>query len=136
MISRPIPTKWLSEGFDRLATPEILAAYDLPDYPGPLAGEGFWCDLYLDEAKEWTIGRLWTNLADACGLLWMPQMDADLYTQQALQIRLYRKEGLSAKEAFDRIATKWWTGPVYQGNLDNLEPEFPGAPPAPPAVSG
>lgn len=129
--SGPIPSRWLSQGFDELATPDIIAAYDLPDYPGELAGEGFWCDLFFDEAHDWAIGRLWTDRRQGCGLLWLPRMDADVYTQQALQIRLYRRDGLSAQDAFDRIATKWWTGPVYEGQLDDIEPPMPGAAPAP-----
>lgn len=123
MISKPIDPRWLSAGFDKLATDEILAAYELADYPGLLAGEGFWCDLFADEKLQWPIGRLWTDRLNGCGLLWLPRMNADHYTHQALQLRLYRREGLSASEAFDRIATKWWTGPVFQGLLDNIEPD-------------
>lgn len=123
MISKPIEPRWLSQGFDELATDEILSAYDLPDYPGPLAGQGYWCDLFADEARERPIGRLWTDKANGCGLLWLPYMNPNLYTAEALQIRLYRKEGFSASDAFDKIATKWWTGPVFEGLLDDIEPD-------------
>jgi len=123
VISRPIPVRFLGAGFDDLATDEILGAYDLPDYPDQLAGDGFWCDLFADEAHNNPVGRLWTNRKNGCGLLWLPQMSGEVYTHQALLIRLYRQEGLTASEAFDRIATEWWTGPVYQGLLDGIEPD-------------
>lgn len=112
----PIPSKWLSPGFDRLVaeTPELVLAYDLPDYPGAMAGAGRWVDLYYCDTP---VGRLWTNDRNGCGIEQVPVCSADLYTREVLQLRLFRYAGLPATRAYADVLRRYRHSRETTGDL-------------------
>lgn len=129
MTFKPIPPNWLSPGFTQIceAEPELVSAYDLPDYPGRMTGEGDWADLYLDDAGEFPVGRLWVAPEiDSIGVEELPGSNTDHLTRIALQLRNFNRQGVPPLNAFAHIMGEYATANVGFGDLhlaDELEPE-------------
>jgi hypothetical protein len=115
----PIPLRWLPPSSDKIDE-ALFAAYELPDYPGPRSGTGRYVDLFWDAEQTCPIGRLWTNDTDGCGLLHVAEMIGTEYTIDALRLRTMRQQGKTATEALDTIARDRHTGPLFQGQLDDI----------------
>lgn len=125
--TRPLAV-WTLPPDDWDALIPLAEAYGLQDYEGERTGEGVYVDLYVGpsnpaiEAKGYariTAGRLWTN-GTAVGLLHLPAEDSAVYTETALRLRLMRRDGVPPREAFDSTATEFDTGPVFQGELEDI----------------
>lgn len=115
-MGEPIPSKWLSPGFDELVAefPELVLAYDYPSYPGAMAGAGRWVDLYYGDTP---VGRLWTNDRDACGIDQLPGCNTDLYTREVLQLRLFHHARVPCTRAYRTVSGRYRHGPDTNGDL-------------------
>jgi hypothetical protein len=118
-MGEPIPSKWLGEGFYRLVDeqPDLKQAYDYPNYEGRPEGNGHWVDLFFDQDHRTPIGRLWRNEDGGCGIEQLPACNTDLFTREALQLRLYRREGFTSEAAFVEVLTRYPHNPI---NADDL----------------
>lgn len=123
----PATANWLSPGFDHIteAEPELLRAYELPDYSGDMSGEGDWTELYLDPTDDHPVGRLWVSPENnGCGIIAAELCNMDHATRVCLQLRLFQLHGLSALQAFDYVKNEYYCTQIETGDL--AEAKIPG----------
>lgn len=120
MTFHPITANWLSPGFELILAnePELYAAYELPDYPGAMEGDGDWVDLYFDADGNDLVGRLWfAPGTNGCGIEELQNSNGDHLTRVALQLRDFHYHGMSPLEAFDYVKGQYCCGAVQTGSL-------------------
>lgn len=103
---QPTSPNWLGPGFSIIteAEPELIAAYNMPDYPSEDTGEGDWVDLYLDAAQQHTVGRLWVAPEEnSIGLIELPGSNTDHLTRIALQLRDFQYNDVPVMNAWQYI---------------------------------
>jgi hypothetical protein len=120
-LTSPYRWQWFCFDEQMEISVELMQAYDWPDYPGVREGVGMWTDLFTDVAREYPLGRLWTNGVNATGLLHVEREDALEYTIVALRIRAMLHDGKTPQETFDALVEEYTAGPVYQGDLAGIE---------------
>lgn len=105
--TQPVQRRWLPNADLSAELPKMLIdAYKLDSYPGAPLGDLREVDMVGIDGQT-PIGVLWTNDADGCDLRPPPDdgpIDNLSITQTVLMLRALRHEGLSATEAFDKLA--------------------------------
>ena len=121
MTFQPMRGSWLSPGFDNILAdePDLLLAYELPDYPREMSGEGDWVDLYLDADGKFPVGRLWMspdNNSMGCEIL-ADGGNMDHLTRVALQLRQFNEVDAHPISAFEFVKDQYQCGPINTGDL-------------------
>lgn len=116
----PMP-KWLSgPTFHQwvLEDKELLSAYDWPDYPGEMVGDGNWVDVFVTETDDFIIGRLWVNPeANSVGLEFIEGGDLLHFAKAALTLREFYHHGVDALQAYEYIKREFYCGEEETGEL-------------------
>lgn len=123
---QPITPNWLSGAWDAFIQddPELQAAYDYPEYPSELYGDGNWLDLYLTATDDHPIGRLWVAPeTDNIGLQELRGGNTDHLTRIALQLREFSYHGVSVLQAYDFIRRQYYADEQQTGDLANARIE-------------
>src|SRR6516162_708462 len=97
MTFEPATANWLSPGFEVILKnePELFDAYNYPDYPGVMEGDGVWDDLFLDDTGNDPVGRLWfAPDTNGVGIETLPACNGDHLTRVQLQFRDFHHHGL------------------------------------------
>lgn len=114
----PPPPSWLGPAWDTFAAldPELEQAYHYSDYPGDMAGEGNWTDLYLDQSN--IVGRLWVSPENgATGFLPVDNGNLTYATKAVLELREMFHHGVEALVAYDFIKSQFYCGEEQTGDL-------------------
>jgi hypothetical protein len=117
---QPATANWLSPGFEQILKnePELFAAYEYPDYPDDMSGDGDWVDLYLDDTGNDPVGRLWfAPDTDSVGVMSVPSGNGDHFTRIQLQLRDFHHQGLVPAGAFDFVRNDYFASEVRTGDL-------------------
>lgn len=107
--------RWLDETADDWPA-SMEQAYDLPDYPIDMNGQGMYVDLFSEGI--WC-GRMVT---DGSGVDVLPPLAGDMteYTRVALRLRQMHAEGLDAGTAWTWAATTFGTGQINAFSVPRL----------------
>lgn len=119
MSTWPPTPNWLSPMFDQfmMTDAELTMAYDWPDYPGELDGEGNWTDCYLNRDDEVAVGRVWVNPeTNTAGILYLGG-NLTYYTKSCLELREFFRHGVPALSAYDFIKSEYYAGAEQSGDL-------------------
>jgi len=119
---QPITPNWLSASWDDFnkEDSELIEAYDWPDYPDVMEGEGNWIDLYLDSGGKTLVGRLWVCPESQCiGLEQMPNGNATWLTKAALNLREFYRHDVGVLSAYDFIKEDYYCGEEQTGDLSD-----------------
>jgi hypothetical protein len=120
MTFKPASANWLSPGFEIILKnePELFDAYEYPDYPGAMIGDGDWVDLFLDDTGNDPVGRLWfAPDTNGVGVEPLPACNGDHFTRIQLRLRDFHHQGLVPANAFDFVKGEYYCGVVQTGNL-------------------
>lgn len=120
----PYP-KWLGPSFDQWAQqdPELIPAYDWPDYPGPRKGEGNWVELYLDEAGKFPVGVVWLSPEHgSVGIIPAENGNYDYVAKSVLELREMFRHEVSPFAAYDYIKGEYYCGEEETGDLKDVGP--------------
>lgn len=120
----PFP-KWLGPSFDQWSQqdPELIPAYDWPDYPGEPTGEINWVDLYLDEAGKYIVGRLWISPdAGSVGVAPVEGGNFDYITKSILELREMYRHDVSVFSAYDYVKAQYYCGEEETGDAKDVSP--------------
>jgi hypothetical protein len=120
----PPTPNWLGPAFDSFvqADPELIQAYDWPDYPGDMAGEGNWLDLYIDANGANPVGRLWVNPdKSVVGISFLEGGNLTYYTKACLELREMFHHEVTPLMAFDFIKQQFFAGEQQSGELANAQ---------------
>lgn len=100
--------RWLDETAEDWPA-SMEQAYDLPDYPIDMNGQGMYVDLFSEGI--WC-GRMVT---DGSGVDVLPPLAGDMteYTAIALNLRLWHAQGMIATDATMRAMQGYTRGEVY-----------------------
>lgn len=124
MTFQPITPNWLSATFDQFMAndPELVAAYDYPDYPSEMTGEGNWVDIYVTETNDFPIGRLWVNPeTDNIGLEQLEYSNPTYLTRLALELRELNYHDVPVLQAYDFIRSAYFANEQDTGDLANAK---------------
>lgn len=116
----PITSNWLSGAFQQMMEDdaELTEAYGWADYPSDMEGEGNWVDLYLTEDEEHPVGRLWMNPDSGdIGLIALRWGNTDYLTKIALELREYKRHGVTIFQAYDQIKGEYFAVEEQTGEL-------------------
>ncbi|PQM53127.1 hypothetical protein C5U48_05720 [Mycolicibacter virginiensis] len=95
-----------------------MLCYNLPDYPGEMAGEGGWVDMYLDAAGSFPVGRLWVSAEqNSIGCEIFENCNDDHLTRVALQLREFNAAGVRVLNTFEFIKSQYYGGTINTGDL-------------------
>lgn len=117
---QPITPNWLTASWDEFTKedPELQDAYNYPEYPSELGGEGNWLDLYITDTDEFPVGRLWINPeTENIGLQELQYGNISHLTRIALELRELNYHGVSALQAYDFIRGQYFAGEQDTGDL-------------------
>lgn len=124
MTLQPITPNWLTAAWDQFVAedPELQQAYDWPDYPSEMSGEGNWLDLYLTPTDDFPVGRLWLNFdTENIGLELLPQGNINYATKIALELREYHHHGVNAINAYSQIRNDYYADEEQTGELSSAK---------------
>lgn len=117
---QPVTPNWLTGAFDQFVVddPDIIDAYGWDDYRSEMSGEGNWVDMFLDEAGEFPVGRIWFSPDTSdIGLELLPEGNLTWLTKSALELREFSKRGVSIFQAYEYVKRDYFCGEEQHGEL-------------------
>lgn len=121
-VAWPPYPKWLGPTFGDWCQedPELLEAYEWPDYSGTMTGEGNWVDLFITQTDDFPIGRLWISPDQECvGMLPLPGGNQDYMTKSILELRELLHHEVDAFRAYDYIKNQYYADEEQTGDLSD-----------------